>query len=51
MAGFPDMYPGTRQQEAGEIAGKAFQRGGKSASFYVWSYLLPHALKVTGDLD
>jgi hypothetical protein len=33
---FSDMYPGTIQVKAGEGAGKTFQRGCKSASFFVW---------------
>jgi hypothetical protein len=36
LARFPVMYPGATQKKAGEMAGKTFQRGGRSASFCVW---------------
>jgi hypothetical protein len=51
--GFPDMYPGTKQEEAGEMAGKAFQRGGRSASFCCVVVLVPPPTypRGEGDLD
>jgi hypothetical protein len=53
LAAFPDTYPGTRTGKTGEtMAEKTFQRGGRSASFFVsLSRSPPHALEVTGDLD
>jgi hypothetical protein len=33
LADFPDRYPGTNIEKIGEMAGKTFQRGGKSAGF------------------
>jgi hypothetical protein len=54
QAGFPDMYPSTKQRKYGEMAGKAFQRGGTGASFFcvvVLVHFPPPALEVTRDLD
>jgi hypothetical protein len=34
LADFPDKYPGTSTEKAGETAGKTFQRGGSSAGFF-----------------
>jgi hypothetical protein len=41
LAGFPDKYQGTKQEKAGEMAGKSFQRGGMSASSFYMLVLVP----------
>jgi hypothetical protein len=52
LADFPDRYPGTRTDKAGEMSGKTFHRGGRSANFFcVVAWSTPHALEETGDLD
>jgi hypothetical protein len=53
LASFPNKYPGAIHKKAGEMDGKAFQRGDTSATFPCGS-LAPHpshALEVTEDLD
>jgi hypothetical protein len=46
------MDSGIRQEEAGEMTGKIFQRGDRSAGFSGVVVLVPLlALEVTGDLD
>jgi hypothetical protein len=41
MAGFPERYLGTKQEKAGEMDGKIFQRGGKSGNFFCVVVLVP----------
>jgi hypothetical protein len=46
-------YTPTSTEKAGKTAGKTFQRGGRSASFFGVLFLVPSppALEVTGDFD
>jgi hypothetical protein len=38
---YPNKYPGSNTKKAGEMDGKAFQRGGRTASFFLAGSLGP----------